>query len=318
MDEFFEQVAGSTRTVYQEGKESLKESSSESMLTSGPSSFMGSDLGDDFVVECRRKTGTCARQRPFRCGFLGCPAGFAKKYNLRVHERIHSGEKPFRCRMKGCSERFRWKSGLKSHLRKAHNLTQLEAETLERQFSVHEPAVQESQSTGGAMDVSCMSSELPWSKIHCSCCVHAANPEDTQKIAQSTKDTNVDDLAWLMTSEESLMKVAEESEPFQGTISWLNLMDSLLNQEKEHTSRVQLKDLDLFSTRNNNPTPKGGVEESGTSGASFLNVDQGFNDDGLSLSSLFQTETSRSTLLSSLRSTTFRQILLMNLLLSES
>ena len=46
---------------------------------------------------------------------LICHRKFSDRSNLRVHQRIHSGEKPYSCPT--CDKRFTHSSSLKSHLR---------------------------------------------------------------------------------------------------------------------------------------------------------------------------------------------------------
>mmetsp|Transcript_33852 Transcript_33852/g.83012 ORF Transcript_33852/g.83012 Transcript_33852/m.83012 type:complete len:200 (+) Transcript_33852:381-980(+) len=52
--------------------------------------------------------------RRYKCD--ECDKTFSKKYNLRAHYRLHSGETPFKCNHPGCDKSFKWKSSLKSHL----------------------------------------------------------------------------------------------------------------------------------------------------------------------------------------------------------
>lgn len=49
------------------------------------------------------------------CRVADCNKKFAKKYNLRIHERRHRGDLPFMCPK--CSKRFMWLSSYERHLR---------------------------------------------------------------------------------------------------------------------------------------------------------------------------------------------------------
>lgn len=56
-------------------------------------------------------------ERPFVCG--QCSRAFSDKCNLKRHERVHTGERPFRCPICGAS--FLWRASYKGHMR-CHNL----------------------------------------------------------------------------------------------------------------------------------------------------------------------------------------------------
>lgn len=49
------------------------------------------------------------------CPIGDCQKKFAKKYNLKIHERRHRGDLPFLCPK--CSKRFMWQSSFERHLR---------------------------------------------------------------------------------------------------------------------------------------------------------------------------------------------------------
>ena len=44
-----------------------------------------------------------------------CNKAFARRFHLKEHTRIHTGEKPFVCQWPGCGKAFRTSSNLKRH-----------------------------------------------------------------------------------------------------------------------------------------------------------------------------------------------------------
>lgn len=55
------------------------------------------------------------QQAPFVCDVVGCGKTFGKKFNLKAHRRVHTGEEPFRCSYPTCGKTFKWKSSLTFH-----------------------------------------------------------------------------------------------------------------------------------------------------------------------------------------------------------
>mmetsp|Transcript_12115 Transcript_12115/g.36935 ORF Transcript_12115/g.36935 Transcript_12115/m.36935 type:complete len:133 (+) Transcript_12115:99-497(+) len=55
------------------------------------------------------------RENVYMCKVKNCGRTFTKKWNLKVHVRLHTGDTPFMCRYESCKKTFRWRSSLKSH-----------------------------------------------------------------------------------------------------------------------------------------------------------------------------------------------------------
>ena len=83
------------------------------------------NLGNEFVHRCvTPKNAMTGHQHkgPYKCG--DCDKGFAKKSNLKVHQRSHAGEKPYECQQ--CNRSFAQRSNFIAH-RHTHRAEMAEA-----------------------------------------------------------------------------------------------------------------------------------------------------------------------------------------------
>ena len=70
--------------------------------------------------------------KPFECGV--CGKSFAKKYNLTVHQHIHTGEKPFECAV--CKKSFTQKSHFTDHQRIHRGEKPFECTVCKKSFAI--------------------------------------------------------------------------------------------------------------------------------------------------------------------------------------
>lgn len=63
------------------------------------------------LVASRKKKSTGS----FLCKEINCGKTFTKKYNLKVHARVHTGGKSYSCSFPGCAKTYKWKSSLDYH-----------------------------------------------------------------------------------------------------------------------------------------------------------------------------------------------------------
>mmetsp|Transcript_7199 Transcript_7199/g.21956 ORF Transcript_7199/g.21956 Transcript_7199/m.21956 type:complete len:184 (+) Transcript_7199:83-634(+) len=75
-------------------------------------------------MEVNRNAKSCEREtmKPlvigkglFQCPVKGCGKKSNRKHNIQMHLRRHTKEKPFRCGFVGCTMAFGWKSSLNQH-----------------------------------------------------------------------------------------------------------------------------------------------------------------------------------------------------------
>ena len=60
---------------------------------------------------------------------LNCKQSFTRKFNLKAHMRVYTGETPYKCEVAGCGKRFKWLSSSnhhkEAHERNKHKLSKL-------------------------------------------------------------------------------------------------------------------------------------------------------------------------------------------------
>ncbi|KAJ8903181.1 hypothetical protein NDN08_004291 [Rhodosorus marinus] len=56
-------------------------------------------------------------ERKYACDAKRCGKKFTRKYDRKVHMRVHNDERPYRCKIQSCDKSFRWRSGLRNHMR---------------------------------------------------------------------------------------------------------------------------------------------------------------------------------------------------------
>jgi len=66
----------------------------------------------------RMKKHLKTHRRPYRCGQRGCNKSFADRRNLRIHQRIHSGDRSEKCTL--CAMAFSDPTTLRKHLQAVH------------------------------------------------------------------------------------------------------------------------------------------------------------------------------------------------------
>lgn len=67
-------------------------------------------------VASARLLSECLHGANGQCKFEGCGKRFSLDFNLRTHERIHTGDKPYACPYEGCGKRFAQSTNLKAHI----------------------------------------------------------------------------------------------------------------------------------------------------------------------------------------------------------
>lgn len=89
-----------------------------SVTTAATAAASGGTLaGAPKKKQVRARVGDLSPDMIHRCPFDGCSKKFAKKYNLKIHVRRHTGELPFACGLVSCGKRFMWHSSFLRHQR---------------------------------------------------------------------------------------------------------------------------------------------------------------------------------------------------------
>ena len=63
----------------------------------------------------RVRGGRITKTKPV-CTKCDPPRYFSRNHNLKIHQRIHTGEKPYVCPIAECAKEYKWKSSIISHL----------------------------------------------------------------------------------------------------------------------------------------------------------------------------------------------------------
>mmetsp|Transcript_12514 Transcript_12514/g.38215 ORF Transcript_12514/g.38215 Transcript_12514/m.38215 type:complete len:137 (-) Transcript_12514:293-703(-) len=71
----------------------------------------------DEKSEPSEEGGTSSASTLCRCPHENCDRVFQRKWNLKAHMRIHTGDKPYTCDEPGCGKKFKWSSSLQYHKR---------------------------------------------------------------------------------------------------------------------------------------------------------------------------------------------------------